>query len=140
MNAPRSWPNSSLSINWAESTGQFRLTSSFIAPVAGGMDRPGDQFLASAALAGDQHGLRRGCDLGNPLAEPCICRLEPIITGGALGLPAICAACFLFHQPAVADGLAHESFELIGVERFFDVVEGPVPHGLDRRGHRWRGR
>ena len=33
-----------------------------------------------------------------------------------------------------------ELFELVGVERFFDVVERPVPHGFDRRSDRGMGR
>ena len=40
----------------------------------------------------------------------------------------------------MADRLAHQFFELIDVEGFFDVVEGPVPHGFDRRGDRGVGR
>ena len=34
--------------------------------MAGGMDRPGDQLLAGAAFARDEHGLRRRADLQDP--------------------------------------------------------------------------
>ena len=39
------------------------------APVAQLMDRPGDQLLAGAALAGDQRGGRRGRDLREQLVD-----------------------------------------------------------------------
>ena len=40
----------------------------------------------------------------------------------------------------MANRLADEPLELVDVERLLDVVEGPVPHGLDGRGHRGVGR
>ena len=43
--------------------------------------------------------------------------------------------CVLFHQSPVSDRLADQPFELIDVERFFDIVERSVPHRLDGGGH-----
>jgi len=41
-------------------------------------------------------------------------------------------------QSPMGDCPLNELFEPIGSERFFDVVEGSVPHRFDGRARRWR--
>ena len=49
--------------------GAIQADQFLVAAVAGGVDRPGDQFLAGAAFAGYEHRFRRGGDLGDAIAE-----------------------------------------------------------------------
>ena len=97
---------------------------------AEGMDGPGHQFLASAALAGDQHGRleRRGpADLiehvlhgrrgAQQPSEPGIL----LVVGQATGQ----------HQAAL-QGLVHAGLQVFGLQRFEHVVHGAQLHGLDR--------
>ena len=55
VNAPRSWPNSSLSISSGGIAAQLTLTNGLSRQRAVAVDRARDQLLAGAALAGDQH-------------------------------------------------------------------------------------
>ena len=58
MNAPRSWPNSSASISVAGSAVQFTSMNGLPARGLRAVDRAGDETLAGAGLAADEHG---GC-------------------------------------------------------------------------------
>jgi hypothetical protein len=64
VKAPRSWPKSSLSMSSLGMAAQFTFTKG---PLARGERRwigPGDELLAGAGLAGDEHphaGLARPC-------------------------------------------------------------------------------
>ena len=69
VKAPRLWPKSSLSVSCAERTGQLRLTSGPVGAAAQRMDRLGDEFLAGAAFAADQHGFVGRRDLGDAAAQ-----------------------------------------------------------------------
>ena len=55
VNEPFSWPNSSDSISSSGNRGAVDLDEPVAAPQAVAMDRPRHQFLADAALAGEQH-------------------------------------------------------------------------------------
>ena len=55
MNAPFSWPNSSLSISSVGIAAQFTLTNGPAGKRAFGVDVRGQQFLAGAGFAGQQH-------------------------------------------------------------------------------------
>jgi hypothetical protein len=55
VNAPRSCPNSSLSISSRGIAAQLTLMNGPLAPLARLVDRPRHQLLAGAALALDQH-------------------------------------------------------------------------------------
>ena len=67
VNAPLTWPNSSLSSRLCERAAQWTLTNGRAGPGAGGVDRLGQQLLARAALAADQDGRRAGGDLAGQL-------------------------------------------------------------------------
>ena len=62
VNAPLSWPNSSLSSSVSVSAEQLILTNGPRFAQAVLLDRGGDQLLAGAALAGDQHRGVRSAD------------------------------------------------------------------------------
>ena len=68
----------------------------------------------------------------------CITALEPIIDRRLLA-GAVAAATLVEHA-AVLQRPGDKLFELVGVERLFDVIESAVPHGFDRRGDRGMGR
>ena len=55
VKAPRSWPNSSDSISVSERMAQLTGTNGLCRRRAGLVDEVGDQLLAGAGLAGDQH-------------------------------------------------------------------------------------
>ena len=68
VNEPFSWPYSSLSISVAGSSVQPTLTRGTAAAVRVAMDDRGQQVLAHARLAAQQHvGVRAGADLDHPL-------------------------------------------------------------------------
>ena len=72
VNAPLSWPNSSLSSRPVGMAAQFSLTNVRAAPPAQVVDRARDQFLAGARLALNQHrriGRRDDLDLLQHLPE-----------------------------------------------------------------------
>jgi hypothetical protein len=56
VNAPRSWPNSSLSITPAGSAAQFSLDQDLRLAPAEVVDGPDDQLLAGAGLSRDENG------------------------------------------------------------------------------------
>ena len=55
VNAPRTWPNSSLSTSVGLSEARWIGTNGSLGPRRMAMNGPGDQLLAGAAFAGDQH-------------------------------------------------------------------------------------
>ena len=63
VKAPRSWPNSSDSTSVSGSAAQLSATNGPSARALRLMDRPGQDFLAGAALAGEEHGRGGGRDL-----------------------------------------------------------------------------
>ena len=109
----------------------MRLTSGAAAR-AGGVDGLGHQLLAGAALAGDEHGFRGGGDLGNPRPQGLHPRTRADHLRRLAG-PRRLRAGGLLQKPAVANRLCHQPLDLIHVEGLLDVIEGPVPHRLDRR-------
>ena len=58
MNAPRTWPNSSLSNSVSTTAEQLTVTNGRVAPRSGLVERAGRELLARAGLAGEQHRLR----------------------------------------------------------------------------------
>ena len=67
VNAPRSWPNSSDSSSVSGSAAQFTLTNGPPARGDAAWIRPGDQLLAGAGLAGEQHRRARRRDAAREL-------------------------------------------------------------------------
>ena len=65
----RSWPNNSLANRSADSAAQLRQTKTLSCAGTVVMDGPGDQFLAHAALAADQHGGVAGGGAGDLLGH-----------------------------------------------------------------------
>ena len=66
-----------------------------------------------------------------------ITALEPIITFNRIG--AVRHAGAGVEQPTMLDRPRDQSFELIDIERFFDVIKRPVPHRFDGRSDRGMG-
>ena len=56
VNAPRSWPNSSLSSSSVGSAAQFTLTKGLVAAARSAMEFARDHFLADAAFTAQEHG------------------------------------------------------------------------------------
>ena len=69
VNAPRSWPNSSLASRSADSAAQLRQTKTFSRRGLLSWTAAGDQLLAHAALAADQHGGVAGGGLADLLGH-----------------------------------------------------------------------
>ena len=69
VKAPFSWPNSSLSSKLSGMAAQLRARNGCLGPGAVLVDGAGDQFLAGAALAGDQHGDVLGGDAADGLVH-----------------------------------------------------------------------
>ena len=69
VNAPRSWPKSSLSRSDSGSAAQLTATNGFVARGALRVDGARDELLARAALADDEHRRRRRRDLRDRLVD-----------------------------------------------------------------------
>ena len=132
------WPNSSDSIRSLGSAAQLILIHGPVAPRAALVQRVGDQLLAGAALADDQHvgvGVgHRGDRLHHPLDAGR--RAEDLAVGGLLDQPAAQLGV-LDHELAVLERVLHEPEHLVGLERLLDDVEGAGAlgrlHGLADR-------
>ena len=66
VNAPRSWPNSSLSSSDSARPAQLTATNSCARRGPARVDQPGDELLAGAGLALEDHRLRAGNDPVEP--------------------------------------------------------------------------
>ena len=104
-----------------------------VASVALGMDRPGDQLLAGAALPLDQHRGARGGDRVERLErsfEGCALpddlalapQLRHLVAQGGVFAP----------QPREFEGLVHDQLELLRPHGLGHVVHGARLHGRDR--------
>ena len=108
------------------------------------MDQVGDDLLAHAALAGDEHvGFRRG-DLGNEVFNlhhaPVLEHRRELRLGaleeGFERLGFLAQARRLAHQFLLLEGPLHERKKLLGGVGFGDEVKGPQLDGLDGVGER----
>ena len=149
VKAPRSWPNSSLSIRPSGRAPQLTRTNGPAGAVRVAVQGGGDQLLAGAALADDQDGGvgRRG------QAD----RLEDLAHRGALadqlGLGVGRFLGRLVRRSAapgpqrldlggegpLPQGPLQGQEHLVEVERLGQVVVGPAAHRLDRRGRAAEG-
>ena len=104
------------------------------APGAVLVDGPGDQFLAGAALAGDQHGDVLGRDAADGLVHLAHGRAGA--ENGALHV-GVCGRLGddgrFAHPPGHFERLADHSTQLLQVERLEQVVVGALLHRLDGR-------
>ena len=120
VKAPFSWPNSSLSSRVSVSAAQLRQTNGVLAARAGVVDGAGDQFLADAAFAANQHGGLAGGGPGDFL-------------GDLLHLRAAADDLALHAQPlAQLDVLVANELEVLG--QLFATIEVVQRHG-HRVGH-----
>ena len=95
------------------------------------MDRPGDQFLARAALAVDQDG-------GVALGDPADGLVDLLHRGRVPDQPAFVLLAdlraehvHLERQATHIDRLPHQDVHLVEIEGLGDVIEGAATHGLD---------
>ena len=99
------------------------------------VDGTGDQFLARAALAGDQHG---ECLVGDS-ADRLVRFLHPrAVADDGLARELIVGRRLrddgrLAHQPGNFERLADHAVQLLQINRLEQVVVRPVPHRLDGR-------
>ena len=114
---------------------QFERQERRLGPGAVLVDGAGDQFLAGAALAGDQHGER----LVGDAADGLVRFLHP----RAAADDGFARELFvrrrlrddgrLAHQPGNFQRLADHAVQLLQIDRLEQVVVRPVPHRLDGR-------
>ena len=133
VNAPFSWPNNSLSSSVSGMAAQLMARNGRVGPLAVLIDRPGDQLLAGAALAADQHGdvLRRHpADRlvhllhGRTAADQHVGRSPA--TGSSSGITAGTRM-----RRLISKARADEFAQLLQLQRLEEVVEGPELHRLD---------
>ena len=144
VNAPRSWPNSSLSSSCSGSAEQVMLTNGAAGAVAVVVDRLGGQVLAGAGLAGQQHG--RGRARGDArqqrldlAASPAT---SPMMASNPYSRPWLRPQrADLAAQTAGLERLLDEQHHFVEIERLVDVVVRAELHRLDgvldrrKRGH-----
>ena len=134
VKAPFSWPNSSLSSSVLRDGRAVQRQERRLGPGAVLVDGAGDQFLAGAALAGDQHGHVLGGDAADGLVHLAHGRAGaddgPVHVGvrGGLGDHGRLA-----HPPGHLQRLADHPPQLVRVERLEQVVVGALLHRLDGR-------
>ena len=135
VKAPLRWPNSSLSMSVSGSAPQLMATNGSPARRALVVHGAGDQLLAGAGFAEDQHGgLRRG-DLGDQRADLAPCRRS---CRSARGVPSMrssrrFSARYLLRELALFLHAAQQRFDLDQLARLGEIVERAVPQGGDRR-------
>ena len=134
VKAPFSWPNSSLSSRVSGMAAQLRARYGALARRPVLVDGAGDQLLAGAALAGDQHGDVLVGDAADGLVHLAHGGASADDGAGEVGVrrglrnhgrPA--------HPPAHLHRLVDHPPELLQVERLEQVVVGALPHRLDGR-------
>ena len=108
-----------------------------VAPGAVAMNRPGDQRLAGAAFAGDQHG---GLGVGHAFDHVEHAPHPVIVADDVLDAePQIelrLQILVLFQHFALIQRPANGDFQLFVDQRLGEQIERPGPNGLDRGFHR----
>ena len=138
VNAPFSWPKSSLSRSCGLSAAQWTATKRPLRS-AEVVQRVGDEFLARAALALDEHGRARRGDLADRVEHVLHRRRRAdegvqALAGAAFDLLAQFGVLALDH--AAAQGAAHEDFQPVEVQRLGDEIVRPALHRGDGGVHR----
>ena len=142
VNAPFSWPNSSLSSSVSGMAAQLTATNGWSRRGPLVVDGARDQLLARAALAGDQHGRGRAGHLGDHPVD--LLHLGVLARRARRSRGAARARRAGIRPRARASACrapADQREQLVLVERLGDVVEGAQLHRLDRgadglhRGH-----
>ena len=133
VNAPATWPNSSLSSSVSGSAPQATSTNGLSRRAAAAVDGPGNQRLAGAAFAGDQHGglgVGHGVDHVEDFQHAMIVA-DDVLHAEAqveLGLERLVLLDHLLLVERPLDG--HQ--QLFVDQRLGQEVEGPEADGLDR--------
>ena len=96
------------------------------------MDDLGDEILAGAALAGNEHG-RAGLDatLRTSVLTRCMRSDSPMIESRPNGWPGVAQRPKFAPQPRRLERARHAQRDVIEVERLGRVVERAGAHGLD---------
>ena len=107
---------------------------SLVGPGAALVHEPGDELLAGAALAGDEHGGRVTCDLARHVER----RLDRGAVaddrvGAANGAELVLQLLYLRAQLLALRRFAHGEHDLFGPERLLHVVVGAFLHRCDGR-------
>ena len=137
VNAPFSWPNSSLSSSASGSAAQLIATNGLLCALAALVQRARDQLLAGAALAGDQHARRRARDALDQAHDALHRRaLADDVAGAEALLHALPQRAVLIDDRALLERLLDHRQQFVVLERLLDVVVGAFAHRLHglRRG------
>jgi hypothetical protein len=133
VKAPFSWPNSSDSSRFSRDGGAVDGQERRLGAGAVLVDGAGDQLLAGATLARDQHGYVLGGDAADGLVHLAHRRAAPH-DGFALDVVVrrrLRDDGRLAHQAGDLQGLADHPVQLLHVERLEQVIVSPLPHRLD---------
>ena len=140
VKAPFSWPNSSLSSRLSGRAPQLTATIGEVPPLAVGVNRAGDDLLAGAALAQDQH---RGVGLGHVLDQlqhlPHRRAVADDLVDGHQLVDRLAELRVLLAEPPLLQGPQDQMAEFVGIDRLGDVVEGALLQGPHRRVDRGEG-
>jgi hypothetical protein len=129
VNAPFSWPKSSLSMSASGSAPQFTTTNGALLRWAPSWSARATTLLAGAALARDQHAARRAsATRSTSLRTRCMASLLPMMPRRRPPLGAQRAV--LVHQGALLERLLEGGQQLGVAERLLDVVVGALAHGV----------
>ena len=96
------------------------------------VDGAGDQFLAGAGLAGDDHGHVALCQHLDGRKELQHCRIPADHVGKGVPVRQLFAQVLdLVEQPPPFEDLLRRQQDIVWLERFGDVIAGTVTHRLD---------
>ena len=122
MKAPRSWPNSSDSISSSGMAAQLTVTKGSAGALAAQVDGLGDQLLARAALARDQHPRIGGSHFFDQ-AEDLLDRRRR--ADHLVALQALLEERVAFpFQPRPLQGVLQRDQDALPLDRFLQEVEG----------------
>ena len=127
---PLRWPNNSLSIRLSGNAPQLMATNGISAAVALVVDRPGDQFLAGAGFAGDEHRRIGRRDFGDQLLDAVdVGRLADKLRWTFDRLqPPLQGPVFVRQFPLLNDAI-QQCFDFHELARLGEIIERPVPQG-----------
>ena len=132
VNAPATWPNSSLSSNVSGRAPQATSTNGLSRRPASTVNRPRDHRLAGAAFAGDQHA---GAGVGDAIDHFENAAHAIVLADDALQAEADVELrleiLVLFDDAAMIQGPIDRHFQLVVDDRLGDQVEGAGANGLD---------
>ena len=125
VNAPFSWPNSSLSSSVSGSAAQFTATSGPLRLVGRFVDGAGHLLLAGAGLAFDQHRRRGGADIADQFEHRMHARvLAEHVMKRVIRLQLLPQIGHFVLQASLAQGTLDDQAQIVDVDRLGQKVVG----------------